>query len=92
MRKPIWCILGMRHNVWKMNPDAACLKRCSRCGRDGGILATKASRAATPSTGATSAEAVLVKQAFKTSLKRTWLSLTLGGNELAMMARLATQV
>jgi len=21
MRKPIWCILGMHHNVWKINPD-----------------------------------------------------------------------
>ena len=41
MRKPIWCILGMHHNVWKINPDGDRFKQCSRCGRDGGILANE---------------------------------------------------
>ncbi len=34
MRKPIWCMLGRHHNVWKSNPDGGRYKQCSRCGRD----------------------------------------------------------
>ncbi len=41
MRKPIWCILGVHHNVWKINPDGDRFKQCSRCGRDAGILANE---------------------------------------------------
>jgi hypothetical protein len=41
MRKPIWCILGWHHNVWKTNPDGDRFKQCARCGRDGGILANE---------------------------------------------------
>ncbi len=41
MRKPIWCILGWHHNVWKTNPDGDRFKQCPRCGRDAGILANE---------------------------------------------------
>ena len=34
MRKPIGCMLGRHHNVWKSNPDGDRYKQCSRCGRD----------------------------------------------------------
>ena len=34
MRKPIRCMLGRHHNVWKSNPDGDRYKQCSRCGRD----------------------------------------------------------
>ena len=38
MRKPVRCILGRHHNVWKTNPDGETYKQCSRCGRDEGLL------------------------------------------------------
>ena len=40
MRKPVRCILGRHHNVWKTNPDGEAYQQCSRCGRDGGLLST----------------------------------------------------
>ncbi len=41
MRRPIRCILGRHHNVWKTNPEGDRYKQCTRCGRDGGILANE---------------------------------------------------
>jgi hypothetical protein len=42
MRKPIRCILGRHHNVWKSNPDGEAYQQCSRCGRDAGLLSVDA--------------------------------------------------
>ena len=41
MRKPIRCIFGMHRNLWKTNADGERYKQCSRCGRDGGVLANE---------------------------------------------------
>ena len=34
MRKPIRCMLGRHHNVWRTNPDGGRYQQCSLCGRD----------------------------------------------------------
>jgi len=34
VKKPIRCMLGKHHNVWRANPDGGRYQQCSRCGRD----------------------------------------------------------